>query len=199
MSPPLPEPVSDNLQARVLITVGDDVSTGDMAPDGAIAMSVWSNIALCAKFTFTRHDPHFHDRSQEWGGGVIVAGDNYGQGSSHEHAALIPVYLGVRIIAAKSYARIHRRTLIAAGIVPLVLPTNAPAFDVGQHWSIIGLRQALLDGADTIAVAVSDQVTPITLTIDLTDGERKVLADGGLLAHIREGGRTQTLQPHVST
>lgn len=191
VSPPLPEPVSDNLQARVLITVGDDISTGDMAPDGAIAMSVWSNIALCAKFMFTRHDANFHDRALEWGGGLIVAGDNYGQGSSREHAALIPVYLGVRVIAAKSYARIHRRNLIAAGIAPLVLSAGAPTFDIGQHWSIVGLRQALLDGHTTITVEVSDHVEPITLAIDLTEGERQVLAAGGLLAHIRKGGRAR--------
>ncbi|MET8428731.1 aconitate hydratase [Nocardia sp. NPDC004860] len=199
VSPPVPEPVSDKLQARVLITVGDDISTGDMAPDGAIAMSVWSNIALCARFMFARHDPNFHDRAQQWGGGVIVAGDNYGQGSSREHAALIPVYLGVRVIAAKSYARIHRRNLIAAGIAPLVLPTDAPSFDVGQHWSIVGLRQALLDGDKTITVEVSDHVEPIVLTIDLTDGERKVLAAGGLLAHIRNGGRAKSASKHATT
>ncbi|MDF2469662.1 MAG: aconitate hydratase, partial [Rhodococcus erythropolis] len=111
ISPQLPPPVPDDLSMRVLITVGDDVSTGDMAPDGAIAMSVWSNIALCARFMFNRFDTGFHDRALEWGGGIIVAGDNYGQGSSREHAALIPVYLGVRAIAARSYARIHRRNL----------------------------------------------------------------------------------------
>lgn len=120
VSPQLPEPLDDDFAARVLISVGDDVSTGDMAPDGAIAMSVWSNIALCARFMFARFDPAFHDRAVEWGGGVIVAGDNYGQGSSREHAALIPVHLGIRVIAARSYARIHRRNLIATGIVPLI-------------------------------------------------------------------------------
>lgn len=193
VSPPLSEPVSDNIQARVLISVGDDISTGDMAPDGAIAMSVWSNIALCAKFMFTRHDPSFHDRAREWGGGIIVAGDNYGQGSSREHAALIPVYLGIRVIAARSYARIHRRNLIAAGIAPLALPTDAPAFDVGQHWSIIGLRDALILGSETVDVEVSDHVGPIAMQLDLTEGERAVLAAGGLLAHIREGGRSQVL------
>ncbi|PZU01529.1 MAG: hypothetical protein DI630_11970 [Gordonia sp. (in: high G+C Gram-positive bacteria)] len=66
-----------------------------MAPDGAIAMSVWSNIALCARFMFNRFDPEFFDRATDYGGGVIVAGDNYGQGSSREHAALIPGYLGI--------------------------------------------------------------------------------------------------------
>lgn len=187
VSPPLPELLPDSLEARVLITVGDDISTGDMAPDGAIAMSVWSNIALCARFMFNRLDTEFHDRAKEWGGGVILAGDNYGQGSSREHAALIPLYLGVRVIAATSYARIHRRNLIAAGIAPLILPANTPTFDVGTHWNIVALRQSLQDGADTIDVLHDGGA--LTLTLDLTPGEREVLAAGGLLAHIRGGGR----------
>ncbi|MFF2027880.1 aconitate hydratase, partial [Streptomyces sp. NPDC058171] len=107
-----------------------------MAPDGAIAMSVWSNIALCAKFMFNRLDPDFYDRAQSWTGGIIIAGDNYGQGSSREHAALIPVYLGIRAIAAKSYARIHRRNLIAAGIAPLVLADDTPTLDIGATLNV---------------------------------------------------------------
>lgn len=187
--PPLPSPVSNEVSGRVLICVGDDISTGDMAPDGAIAMSVWSNIALCAKFMFNRHNSEFHDRALEWGGGVIVAGENYGQGSSREHAALIPVYLGIRTIAARSYARIHRRNLIAAGVVPLVLPDDAPVFTVGEEWKLHGLRDAILDGSPSISVSLSGNKS-IDLGIDLTAGERKVLADGGLLAHIRAGGRS---------
>ncbi|PPJ25821.1 aconitate hydratase [Nocardia nova] len=193
VSPSLPEPVPDTLQARVLIVVGDDISTGDMAPDGAIAMSVWSNIALCARFMFNRLDPDFHDRATKWGGGIIVGGDNYGQGSSREHAALAPAYLGVRVIAAKSYARIHRRNLIAAGIAPLVLPPDTRHTDVGESWKITGLRRALLTGAETIQVETPDHDDPITLGIDLSDGERTVLASGGLLAHIRKGGRAPVL------
>ncbi|MFG3522049.1 aconitate hydratase [Nocardia nova] len=191
VSPPLPEPIGDDLQARVLIEVGDDISTGDMAPDGAIAMSVWSNIAACARFMFNRLDPGFHDRAQEWGGGVIIAGENYGQGSSREHAALIPSYLGVRVILARSYARIHRRNLIAAGIVPLVLPSGAAEFSVGQLCTFSGLRQALIGGETSICVEVAGHDVPIRAAIDLTEGERAILTDGGLLAHIRSGGRAQ--------
>lgn len=189
VSPPLPGPIADHVEARVLIHVGDDISTGDMAPDGAIAMSVWSNIGECAKFMFNRLDPEFHDRARSWGGGIIVGGDNYGQGSSREHAALIPLHLGIQVIAARSYARIHRRNLIAAGIVPLVLPTDAPSFAVGSSWTIDGLRHAIENEAPTIAVTVSGEPEPLTLTLDLTRGERDVLTSGGLLAHIRNGRR----------
>jgi aconitate hydratase len=191
VSPSLPEPISDSFRSRVLITVGDDISTGDMAPDGAIAMSVWSNIGLCAQFMFNRLDPGFHDRAKSWQGGIIVGGDNYGQGSSREHAALVPMHLGIRLIAAKSYARIHRRNLIAVGIAPLIIPSGAPLSTVGEEWTITGLREALLGRASEVMVAVSGQSAPLALQLDLTSGERDILAAGGLLAHIRQGGRKQ--------
>ncbi|KXF55760.1 aconitate hydratase [Rhodococcus sp. SC4] len=191
VSPPEPAELLNGLDARVLIVVGDDISTGDMAPDGAIAMSVWSNIAECARYMFTRLDPGFHDRAKEWDGGIIVAGDNYGQGSSREHAALVPLYLGVRVIAAQSYARIHRRNLIAVGIVPLLLPDDSQTpHPVGQRWQIAGLRDAIRDGATSVTAHTSDGST-VELSIDLTAGERGVLAAGGLLAHVRGGGRAR--------
>ncbi|WP_433875341.1 aconitate hydratase [Sinomonas atrocyanea] len=184
--PPLPSPLPEMLTARVLIAAGDDISTGDMAPDGAVAMSVWSNIAVCARFMFQRLDPGFHDRAQEWGGGIITAGENYGQGSSREHAALIPLHLGVRVIAARSYARIHRRNLIAAGIAPLmVLDDVEPA--TGDTWTIEGLAEAVSSGASEVLAQTGS--APIRLGIDLTPGERSILAAGGLLAYIRSGGR----------
>jgi aconitate hydratase len=186
VSPALPEPVAEDVTGRVLITVGDDVSTGDMAPDGAIAMSVWSNIAVCARYMFRRFDTEFHDRAREWNGGIIVAGHNYGQGSSREHAALIPVHLGVRVIAARSYARIHRRNLIAVGIVPLVLPEAELNVDVGDQWNLTGLRQSLLDGAREVIVHTGEQ-THFAAGIDLTAGERRTLLAGGLLAQIKRG------------
>ncbi|WP_123026584.1 aconitate hydratase [Mycolicibacterium stellerae] len=183
VAPAPPTPVPDGLTARVLIDVGDDVSTGDMAPDGAIAMSVWSNIAICARYMFQRFDAEFHDRARRWGGGIIVGGHNYGQGSSREHAALIPAHLGVKLIAARSYARIHRRNLIAVGIVPLVLPDDTPQIDVGQEWTVTGLRQALSDGREELSVVTGDR-TQFSVTIDLTAGERETLLAGGLLAQV---------------
>jgi aconitate hydratase len=191
VSPPMPEPVPEDLDGRVLIVVGDDISTGDMAPDGAIAMSVWSNIAECARFMFRRLDPGFHDRALEWGGGLIVAGHNYGQGSSREHAALAPLHLGVRALVACSYARIHRRNLIAVGIPPLVLsdPGQLARVREGQRWRIPGLAAAVTGGADTVAAEV-DGGGRVELTLALTPGERAVLGAGGLLAQVRAGGRS---------
>ena len=188
--PPVPEPLPEDLDAPVLIVVPDDISTGDMAPDGAIAMSVWSNIAECARFMFRRLDPGFYERARAEGGGIIVGGHNYGQGSSREHAALAPQYLGVRAVVARSFARIHRRNLIAVGILPLVLGDrendNARA---GQRWRIPSLAEAVIRGADTVTAQVDDgQLIPLTLA--LTPNERAILAAGGLIAFIRSGGRS---------
>ncbi|GAA4765923.1 aconitate hydratase [Citricoccus nitrophenolicus] len=185
--PPEPGPMPGTVAARVLTVVGDDVSTGDMAPDGAIAMSVWSNIKACATFMFRRIDPGFHDRARQWGGGIIVGGENYGQGSSREHAALVPLYLGVRVIAARSYARIHRRNLISVGIVPLLLPPSAPA-TVGDRWIIEGLIDAVASGAMEVTASVNDGQS-LQLGLELSPSERSVLVSGGLLAHIRNGER----------
>nr|WP_255506597.1 aconitate hydratase [Cryobacterium sp. BB736] len=180
--PPLPEPLPADLKARVLIVVGDDISTGDMAPDGVIAMSVWSNLAVCARFMFNRLDPGFHDRAIDWGGGIIVGGENYGQGSSREHAALIPLHLGVRIVAAKSYARIHRRNLIAAGIAPLIRPAGDTT-DEGDEWSISGLQAAIAHGHSELTVTTGDGRT-LVLGIQLSPAEREILLAGGLLAQV---------------
>ncbi len=193
--PPLPAPLPDAIDARVLIVVPDDISTGDMAPDGAIAMSVWSNIEACAEFMFQRLDPEFPARAREWGGGLIVGGHNYGQGSSREHAALAPVHLGVPAIAAGSYARIHRRNLIAVGVVPLVIgDDDLAATALGQRWRIPDLGHAVRSGADTVTATV-DGGREITLGLPLSPGERTVLAAGGLLAHVRAGGRPRVTSP----
>ncbi|MCV7203824.1 aconitate hydratase [Mycolicibacterium peregrinum] len=191
VSPPIPIPPEDDLKLDVLIEVPDDVSTGDMAPDGAIAMSVWSNIAECARFMFTRFDREFYRRAMESPAGAIVAGHNYGQGSSREHAALVPVHLGVRVVAARSYARIHRRNLIAVGIVPLVIPDSF-AGSAGGRWEIHGLNHALAHNIDSVAAVIDgDADRLITFTLDLTAAERAVLLAGGLLAYVRAGGRTR--------
>lgn len=186
--PPLAGPLPDRLATRVLVTVGDDISTGDMAPDGAVAMSVWSNIAECAKYMFARIDQDFAARALEWGGGVIVAGENYGQGSSREHAALAPVHLGVQVIAARSYARIHRRNLIAVGIVPL-LRTDESEFDQGSTIAFADFHASLREGHSTVTAYVGAARTPVSFGLDLTPGERQVLLAGGLLAQIRDGDR----------
>jgi len=134
----------------------------------------------------------------EWGGGIIVGGHNYGQGSSREHAALAPLHLGVRAIAAGSYARIHRRNLVAVGIVPLVIADDDRArTEVGQRWHVPGLAAAVRSGAESITATV-DGTTEMTLGLPLSTGERAVLAAGGLLAHVRDGGRPRVSAPDLA-
>ena len=113
--PPEAPELPESLKCKVTIVVEDDVSTGDLAPDGVEVMSFRSNVPEIAKFTFRRFDPEYHEKAQEMAPGFIVGGHNYGQGSSREHAALAPLHLGVRAVIARSFARIHRRNLVAQG------------------------------------------------------------------------------------
>ena len=186
--PPEGEPLAETLEGRVLIVVEDDVSTGDMAPDGALGMSLWSNIPECAKYMFRRQDPEFHDRALEWGGGFIVGGHNYGQGSSREHAALSPLHLGVHTVVAKSFARIHRQNLIGQGILPLTL-ADEDDYDKarqGDTWKIEGAREAVESGGTELA-AKSESGEEIKLEARLLPRERRVLLAGGMLKYLRSG------------
>ena len=186
--PPEGEPLAETLEGRVLIVIEDDVSTGDMAPDGALGMSLWSNIPECAKYMFRRQDPEFHDRALEWGGGFIVGGHNYGQGSSREHAALSPLHLGVRTVVAKSFARIHRQNLIGQGILPLTF-ADEDDYDKarqGDTWKIEGAREAVESGGTELA-AKSESGEEIKLEARLLPRERRVLLAGGMLKYLRSG------------
>jgi aconitate hydratase len=184
--PPEGEPLTEALEGRVVIVVGDDVSTGDMAPDGTLGMSLWSNIPECAKYMFRRQDPEFHDRALEWGGGFIVGGHNYGQGSSREQAALAPLHLGIRAVIAKSFARIHRRNLISQSILPLLFREEGDYVRVsqGDTLKIEGVREAITAGGQTIIVNTDDG-TEISLEIGLSPREREVLLAGGTLKFLR--------------
>ena len=182
--PPVP-PLPEMIEGRVLIVVGDDVSTGDMAPDGALGLAIWSNIPACARYMFRRLDPEFHSRAQEWNGGIVVGGHNYGQGSSREQAAFSAPYLGVHAVVAKSFARIHRSNLIAQGIPPLALVDELDYERVaqGQEWRIDGVAEVVRAGGTTL-VAETPAGT-ICLEVELTARERNVLVAGGLVAWAR--------------
>ncbi|MDQ4126991.1 MAG: aconitate hydratase, partial [Actinomycetota bacterium] len=187
--PPEGQPLPETLEGRITIVVEDDVSTGDMAPDGALGMSLWSNIPECAKYMFRRQDPEFHDRALEWDGGFIVGGHNYGQGSSREHAALVPLHLGIRAVIARSFARIHRRNLISQGILPLLFyeESDYERVSQGDTWRIEGAREAVASGETTLT-ASSNGETEIGLEIRLSPGEREILLAGGTLKYLRAGG-----------
>jgi aconitate hydratase len=186
--PPVP-PLPETIEGRVLIAVPDDVSTGDMAPDGALGLAIWSNIPACARYMFRRFDPDFPARALEWGGGIVVGGHNYGQGSSREQAAFAALYLGVCAVVAKSFARIHRTNLIAQGILPLAFADEEDydRAEQGQEWRIEAVATAVREGSTGLDARTASGTIPLALR--LTAREREILLAGGLLAHAQAATR----------
>ncbi len=182
---PLRQKMENTLSGEVLIRVGDNISTDAIMPAGAKILPLRSNIPAISEYVFYWLDPDFAKRAKEKQGGFIVGGENYGQGSSREHAALAPMYLGVKAVMAKSFARIHRANLINFGILPLEFQNNSD-FDLlaqGRSMSIEGVADNLEKGASAIeAVAGSDR---IVFKVDLTPRQIKVMLSGGLLNYIR--------------
>jgi aconitate hydratase len=190
-TPPEHEPLEDSLEARIATVQPDNISTGDLAPDGVIVMSYRSNIPAIAEFTFQHRDPEFRKRMKEWGSGFIVGGHNYGQGSSREHAALAPLQLGVKAVFAKSFARIHRRNLVAQGILALTFKdeSDCDRAKVGEKWVLPEVRKELADGAEDITVRIEDSGDEFKVTHDFAPKEREVLLHGGLLHYLNEQGQ----------
>jgi aconitate hydratase len=188
--PPEHVPMEDSIKARVATVQPDDISTGDLAPDGVEVMSYRSNIPAIAEFTFRARDPEFRKRMEEWGSGFIVGGENYGQGSSREHAALAPLQLGVKAVFAKSFARIHRRNLVAQGILALTFSDDADydRAEAGQCWELPKVKEELESGSDTITVKIEDSGDEFTVTHDFAPKEREILVEGGLLHWLSEHG-----------
>jgi aconitate hydratase len=187
--PPKHEPLPESLEARVATVQPDNVSTGDLAPDGVEVMAYRSNVPAIAEFTLRHRDPQFRKRLREWGSGFIVAGHNYGQGSSREHAALAPLHLGVKAVIAKSFARIHRRNLIAQGIIALtfVEESDYDRAEPGQTWRLPEIRRELEEGSETISAQIRDSGDELHLAHDFSEHEREILVAGGLLSYLRDG------------
>jgi len=181
--PPEHTPLGDSLEACVATVQPDDISTGDLAPDGVEVMAYRSNVPAIAEFTLRHRDPEFRKRLKERGSGFIVAGDNYGQGSSREHAALAPLHLGVKAVIAKSFARIHRRNLIAQGIVALTFsePSDHDKAEVGQRWCLPSLREELESGSESITARIEDSGEELMLANDFSAHEREILVAGGVV------------------
>jgi aconitate hydratase len=184
--PPIPPPLPEAFSGRVLIVLPDNISTGSMAPDGAIVMADRSNVSAIAEYTFMKEDPQFVQRAKGWGGGFIVAGENYGQGSSREHAALAPLALGIRCVLARGLARIHRRNLIAQGLLPLLIDkATHDRLEVGDELTVPGLRDAVAGGSERVDVQVKGK-DGFAATLDLSPREREVALAGGVLNQLRE-------------
>ena len=185
--PPEHTPLGDDLAARIATVQPDDISTGDLAPDGVIVMAYRSNIPAIAEFTFQHRDPEFRKRMAEWGSGFIVGGHNYGQGSSREHAALAPLQLGVQAVFAKSFARIHRRNLVAQGILALTFAEedDYELARVGDTWTLPEVRRELEEGAEQISARIEESGRELSLVHDFAPKERQILLSGGLLSYLR--------------
>ena len=185
--PPVPPDLPDSLEGRVLIVLPDNISTGSMSPDGVVVMGERSNIAAIAEYCFRKEDPEFVARAKEWGGGFVVAGDNYGQGSSREHAALALLQLGVRAVFTKGFHRIHRRNLINNGIIPILIDDDVyTKSEVGAQWGLPSIREEIEAGSATFTLEIDGARQ--TVRNDLGRHERQQLLAGGLLTYLKEYG-----------
>jgi len=183
---PLAEPVAESIRAPVLLKVGDNISTDHILPAGARVLPLRSNIPAISEFVFERVDPSFSQRAKEAGRSIVVGGSNYGQGSSREHAALAPMYLGLKAVIARSFARIHWNNLINFGIVPLTFANEADydRVEQGDELELVGLREALRDGKPVTARNLS-KGSEFVAEHNLTPRQAEILLAGGLLNYVR--------------
>ena len=185
---PLPrrDELPDSLEGEVLLRVTDNISTDTIMPAGAKVLPLRSNIPAIAEYVFAPADPTFAERARAAGGGFVVGGDNYGQGSSREHAALAPMFLGVKAVIVKSFARIHKANLINFGILPLEFadPAGYEEVQTGDHLELTDLHASL--GADsgdggTLTVANTTRGSSFQVKLDVSPRHRRILLAGGLL------------------
>ena len=186
---PDPKPLEDVIEAGVTLKVGDNITTDHIMPAGSKILPYRSNIPYMSRFCFEVCDSSFPERAKERGVSVIIGGENYGQGSSREHAALVPLYLGVRAVIAKSFARIHAANLINAGIIPLTF--NDPFdYELIEQGDEIVLKD-LMEGVSTGRILMRDVTKNkgIRLKADLTERQRNILRAGGLLKYVGMGNK----------
>jgi aconitate hydratase len=189
---PIPqfEEMPVTIKGKVLLKAGDNISTDHISPAGAKVLPLRSNIPAISEFTFTRVDQEFPKRCREWGGGFIIGGDNYGQGSSREHAALSPRFLGVKAVIVKIFNRIHRANLINFGIFPLTFSdaNDYNNIDFGDELALENIREQLKSGEQKGQVVLKNLTKnkQIKLSYDLTERQSQILFAGGMLNMARE-------------
>ena len=187
---PFPDsiPQGDTLRAELVLKVGDNITTDHIMPAGAKILPYRSNIPYLSKFCFGVCDETFPERAKAAGQSIIVGGNNYGQGSSREHAALVPLYLGVRAVVAKSFARIHAANLINAGIMPLTFK-NPDDYDSLSQSDMLSIKN-VYEGMDSGNLVLTDEKTgkDIQLVCSFTDRQKAILKAGGLLKYVGQGG-----------
>ncbi len=185
------EPLAETWQGKILLKVGDNITTDHIMPAGAKILPLRSNIPAISEYVFNSVDLEFmqsaRDASAGELGGMIIGGENYGQGSSREHAALAPRYLGVQVKLVKSFARIHKANLINFGIVPLTFenPEDYEALKQGSHVEIPDIRRKISAGEQKLTVLIDGN--PIQAILEISDRHRAILLAGGLLNWAKSG------------
>lgn len=191
---PLPRNTAmpDKLSGKILIKVGDNITTDHIMPAGARVLPLRSNIPAIAEFVFHQVDENFPSRAKEWGGGAIVGGGNYGQGSSREHAALAPMFLGVKAVFAKTFARIHRANLINFGILPLtfVNEQDYDSLDFGDEWVIEDVHNQLKT-KEHITVKNVTKGKDFECAHNLTPLQVDIMLAGGALNYIKRSAESE--------
>ena len=183
---PIPDAPEQHLQAQISLKTVDNITTDDITPASAEFSSMRSNIPLMSQYCYHRYDPEFAARAKAMGKSIIIGGENYGQGSSREHAAINPMYLGVKMVIAKSIARIHKGNLINHGIIPMVFadPADYDKLDLLDELEVEGL----LNQMKTREVEIKDLTKGISFKakLELSDNELEVILSGGQLRHLQK-------------
>lgn len=183
---PIGEKLDDKLQEEVILKVGDNITTDDIMPAGSKILPLRSNIPAISEYVYSGIDSTFPERARSLGKSIIVGGENYGQGSSREHAALAPMYLGVKAVIAKSIARIHKDNLINYGILPLVFKNidDYKEISQGDKLEIIDMYSQIETGNIKLRNATTDKM--IDLALELSERQKKLIRAGGLLNYVKE-------------
>ena len=184
---PTSEPMGDDITAKAVLKVGDDITTDHIMPAGAKILPYRSNIPFLSQYCFGVCDKTFPERIKAEGKGIVIGGANYGQGSSREHAALVPLYLGVKAVITKSFARIHCANLINAGILPITF-ANADDYDKitqGDELSLKGIKDAIVNNKPAVLVNLTKN-EEYAINYDLSQRQKDIILAGGLLNYTKE-------------
>ncbi|KPK89831.1 aconitate hydratase, partial [bacterium SM23_31] len=183
---PVPEPLTDEIEAAIILKTADNISTDDIMPAGSDILPLRSNIPAISEFVFYRVDSTFAKRAKDAGKNIIVGGNNYGQGSSREHAAIAPMYLGIKAVIVKNFARIHRANLVNFGILPLEFD-NPEDYDKIEQGDVIRISniKSQLDNGGKFIVENKRTGDKISVHADFSRRQREILSAGGLLPYIK--------------
>lgn len=189
---PINDPMEDTIAAKVVAKRGDNITTDDIIPANAQFSALRSNIPAISQITFGRIDPDFYTRAREYGKSIIVGGENYGQGSSREHAAIAPMYLGVKAIITKSMARIHKNNLVNHGVIPLLFANKSDYDNIEQGDELV-IEDAINQiRSKKVKVLNKTKNLSFETIADLTDREVEVIVAGGKLRYVQTKNKVNT-------